>query len=163
MPDREKILVILASVVVAAAVIGSLVLYLQIRPKVPPEQQLAVVSEAPPRTDYGSTTPPDFPSDIPLEQGSAVSQSYGLDYQNQKQLTMVFSSAKSVKDNYTLYSGFLSGQGWNIESTFEDTQLSAVYATRGANDINITIARDPSMLATSTDRSQVSISILKKS
>lgn len=113
----------------------------------------------PEKTDFGAKVPTDFPTDIPIDKGAAVQQSYGLNYIGQKQLSIVFLSTKTVKENYSLYSDFLKKQKWNILNTYESAKLSSLYGTKESNDINVTISENTS---SASIKSQVSISVMKK-
>lgn len=110
------------------------------------------------RVDFGTNVPEDFPTDIPIETGSNVEQSYGLSYVGQKQLTIVFLSTKTVAENYTLYTDFLKEPDWIVSNKYESPTLSSLYGTKENNDINITISEDTE----TGSKSQVSISVLKK-
>lgn len=123
------------------------------------EDQAVKTSSEPKKTDFGTNLPTDFPTDIPVEKGVKVDQSYSLNYEGQKQLTIVFPSNRTVKENYTLYEDFLKKQNWNISNKLEKNEIASLYGTKGSNDINVTISENTS--ATSM-KSQVSISILKK-
>ncbi len=112
--------------------------------------EVAVISE-PARTDFGNVLPTDFPTNIPVEQGAKVSQSYSLDYVGQKQLTIVFPSTKTIKQNYTLYADFLKTDGWNVSNKYESENVSSLGALKENSGINVTITKG-----------QVSISVLKK-
>lgn len=105
----------------------------------------------PVKTDFGNKKPTDFPTNIPIEQNATTTQSYNLDYGTQKQLSIVFSTKKTIKQNYTLYADFLKKDGWNVINKYENANVSSLYATKENNDINITISKG-----------QVSISVLKK-
>ena len=108
------------------------------------------------KTDFGTKVPEDFPTDIPLEEGAGINQSYGLDYTGQKQLTMVFASKKTMKNNYALYADFLKKQQWTVSNQYESETLSALYGTKEGLAMNVTIS-----VSTPTS-SQVSISVLKQ-
>ncbi len=113
----------------------------------------------PKRTDFGAKAPNDFPTDIPVEEGVNLKQSYSLNYVGQKQLTIVFLSTKTVKENYALYTGFFEKQQWNISNKYESEKLSSIYGTKESNDINVTISYDSDV---DSAKSQVSISVLRK-
>lgn len=119
---------------------------------------IALASSSPQKTDFGTGTPADFPTDIPVEKDAKVQQSYGLNYAGQKQLTIVFSSIKTVKENYALYSGFLTNNNWTIVNKYESMNVTSLYCTKESSDINVTINGD----TTTPMKSQVSISVLKK-
>jgi len=116
-------------------------------------------SQEPQKTDFGTDVPTDFPTDIPIESGAKVQQSYGLNYAGQNQLSIVFLSAKTVQENYLVYSDFLKKQNWNILNTYDKPALSSLYGTKENNEINITISENTS---DAFAKSQVSISVLKK-
>ena len=116
--------------------------------------------DIPEREDFGQAVPPNFPTDIPIEAGAQVEQSYGLNEQTgSEQLTIVFVSGKSVKENYDLYLSFLKDGEWDVLNTHEDPALSALYGTKEQYDINVTISEYSS---SGIVASQVSISVLKK-
>lgn len=112
----------------------------------------------PSKKEYGTVTPPSFPSTIPLEKNSALSQSYELEYGSQKQFTIVFNSPKTVEENYILYLDFLNKQKWNILNNYNNTNMASIYMSKENNQINLTISKNS---ASSSTQSQVSISILK--
>jgi hypothetical protein len=116
-------------------------------------------SPAPQKTNFGTSVPTDFPTDIPIEKGAKFQQSYSLNYDSQKQLSIVFLSAKTVKENYSLYSDFLKKQNWNVLNTHDDPAVSSLYGTKENNDINVTISNNTSNAST---KSQVSVSVLQK-
>lgn len=113
----------------------------------------------PTRTDFGTNVPSDFLPKIPLETGAKIVQSYSLNYVGQKQLTIVFLSTRTVKENYTIYENFLKREKWSISNKYESPSLSSLYGTKEGNDINVTISEAKS---STSARSQVSISFLKK-
>jgi hypothetical protein len=134
--------------------------YLDVFERVVPVQNTVVeppktVAVTEPRTDFGTTVPDDFPTTIPLEAGVVMNQSYSLDYPGQKQLTAVFLSKKTMKENYTLYADFLKKDQWTITNPYEGKTLSSLYALKGKNEMNITISAGEA-------GSEVSISVLKK-
>lgn len=125
------------------------------------EEQTSTTTQStePQLTDFATKMPTDFPTDIPVEKGIKFEQSYSLNYVGQKQLTIVFLSAKTVKENYTLYADFLKKQDWVIFNKYESIKLSSLYGTKNKEDINVTISANTS---NAYAKSQVSISILKK-
>ena len=158
MPERKKTInILIATMAVAMVVVGVTIL----RPQTSPTAQTEPVSQGqePHKTDFGASAPTDFPTDIPIEKGAQVQQSYSLNYAGQKQLTMVFLSSKTVKENYSLYAGFLKTQGWNVSNTYQNSALSSLYGTKGNTAINITISENT---MSAPAKSQVSISVLKQ-
>lgn len=105
----------------------------------------------PTRADFGTKLPTDFPANIPTEQNTSPSQSYILDYQSQKQLTVIKPTTKTIKENYALYADFLKKDGWSIVNKYESATVSSLYGRKGDTDINVTITKE-----------QVSVSVLKK-
>ena len=116
-------------------------------------------TNTPEKTEFGSVVAPDFPTDIPLEAGAQISQSYSLDYTGQRQLTIVFTSTQTVQENYALYADFLKQHDWTLVNQHESETLSFLYATKEQNAINVTLSAD---VSASPDQSQVSISVLKQ-
>lgn len=159
--ERKNIIAILIGVMALAMIVvaGIYVYYPEVAPIESPEVETITVSEEPVKTDFGTSVPTDFPTNIPIEEGVKAEQSYSLNYAGQKQLTIVFASAKTVKENYALYTDFLAKEGWTVSNKYESPKLSSLYGIKGSDDINVTISEK------STDasaKSQVSISVLKK-
>ncbi len=96
-------------------------------------------SPEPTKTEFAERFPTDFPADIPVEKDVKFTQSYTLDYPGQKQLTVVFDSAKTIKENYTFYQDFLEKNDWNIINSSEDGEISFLYGTKESMDMNVTI------------------------
>lgn len=117
------------------------------------------VAPVPQKTEFGAQLPAGFLANIPLEAKIALTQSYGLDYGTQKQLTAVFDSSKTVTQNYTIYEKFLKTDDWTLQNVHQEQHIASLYGTKENSDINITIS---DFYATSTVKSQVSISILDK-
>ncbi len=154
-PARKGMIMLLSSAVAVAMVVVSGIFLVRTSPEPVPRVTLTEQSATPPqepqKTDFGSSLPVDFPTDIPTESGVKVEQSYGLNYAGQKQLTIVFASAKTVEENYALYDDFLTKQGWLISNKHEGQELASLYGTKENNEINVTISE-----------TRVSISVLKK-
>ena len=112
----------------------------------------------PTRTDFDPITPDDFMTGIPLEGKVAFEQAYSLEYPEQKQYSVVFSSMMTIKENYVMYEDFLKNQGWNILNVYESDIVSSLYATKESEEVNITISE----ANVEAGKSQVSISVLKK-
>lgn len=112
------------------------------------------------KTDFGTSVPNGFPTDIPIEEGAQVEESYGYDDAGQKQLTLVFLSNKTVEQNFILYKDFLTKQKWNISNEYEGEKVSSLYATKDdlyySNDINVTLGEN---LTDASTKSRISISI----
>jgi hypothetical protein len=111
------------------------------------------------KREFGTSTPEGFPVDIPIEKDAKVTQSYSLDYTGQKQLTFVFESKKTVKENYTLYKDFLK-KTWGIVNDTTSSTTASLYVVKENNDMNLSFT---GITATGTKmHSLVSISFLKK-
>src|SRR3989344_716995 len=157
MLERRVMVDILTGVMaLAAVVVVAVFLY---TPKAGPQgssevEETATGSQEPTRTEFGTGVPADFPADIPIEDGTQAEQSYSLNYAGQKQLTIVFASVKTVKENYALYADFLAKQGWNVSNKYESPKLSSLYGMKESNDINVTIGEQKSDASL---KSQVSI------
>lgn len=120
------------------------------------EQPVSIAGE-PIKIEYGKEFPADFPANIPYENEATINQSYSLDYSGKKQLTIVFQSEKTVKQNYEIYSDFLKKDGWNIVNKYESKELTSLYGAKESNEINVTISLD-----NVSKKVQVSISVLNK-
>ncbi len=156
MENKKEIVV---GVIVLVAIILSVYFYSTTKKQASAPVVVAPVSSPEPKkTDFGNKAPDDFPSNIPVEQGAKITQGYSLEYPGQKQLTIVFSSTKTIKQNYDLYAAFLKKDGWTISNKYESANVSSLYGVKGNNDINVTI----SIGAGASVKSQVSISVLKK-
>src|SRR3989344_8644152 len=156
--NKRNIVLVIFSVIFLIAI--TFVMYKQSVKDVeqPIAEQTPIAQEEVQKTDFGSELPSDFPTDIPTEEGVEVEQSYSLNYEGQKQLTIVFPSTKTVKENYTLYADFLEKQNWIVSNKYESEKLSYIYGTKESNDINVTISHDSDGVSV---KSQVSISVLK--
>lgn len=111
------------------------------------------------KTEFKDAPPTDFLKEIPLPANVSFEQSYGLQYATGKQLTVVFPSPKTRKENFTLYKDFLTKDKWQVKNSTEGKSVSSLYATKEKNDLNITISEN------TTDKgmkSQVSVSVLKR-
>lgn len=163
--DYKKTILIVLSIIVVA-ILGLVgISYQGGSSNVPPLAKVEQIRQTPEpkKTDFGTTTPANFPTNIPLEKGVKVEQSYALDYTGQKQLTLVFLSTKTVAQNYALYRDFLKKQNWKVGNKYEGEKLSFLYGTYEegeARDINVTISEHTQ--ASSSTESKVSISVLKK-
>ena len=165
--NREKLLI---SIFIVATVFIILYFYFQSQKSVQtietsPATDITVntktisVSTEAKKTEFGAKPAPDFPTNIPLEQGVNVKQSYGLDYIGQKQLTFVFVSMKTLKENYALYADFLKKDTWTISNKYESEKLASLYGIKGNNEINVTVDANSS---SDVAKSMISISVLKK-
>jgi len=155
---------ILSLIILVLAISITIVFFLQRgegskeTPSLAQQGEILSASPEPIKTDFGTKIPKDFPTNTPVEEGVSVKQSYDLNYSGQRQLTIVFLSAKTAKENYQLYTEFLKKQNWNIANKYETTRLFSLYGTKEMNDMNVTINNVNSTIT----RSEVSISILKK-
>lgn len=148
---------------------------------VPPKEEetdtIPKSSPEPAKTEFATAFPTDFPADIPVEKEFKLTQSYILDYPEQKQLSIVFPSAKTVKENSALYSDYVEKNGWTVVNKDERDNLSFLYVTKESMEMNVTITENitalPSITASDAESSQeeqstpsatsqVSVSVLKK-
>jgi len=158
--NKKKLIAILIGAMTLTAIVICSAFYVYSFSKTAPREQVMFSQqEEPALTDFGTTTPSDFPADIPLEKGAKIEQSFSFNSETQKQSTIVFLSSKTVKENYAFYTDFFQKQGLTIPTTntYESAGISAFYVTRDATDISITVSQVPT-----TTLSQVSISVLKK-
>ena len=111
------------------------------------------------KSEFKNSTPSDFIKEIPLPKDVSFEQSYGLQYESAKQLTVVFATTKTRKENFELYKNFLSNNKWTVKNNIESKSISSMYAVKENNDINITIS---DLVNDKTNKSQVSISVLRR-
>ena len=88
--------------------------------------------------------PEGFPADLPLNGKTAISQSSSVAYPNSKakQSTVVFTSAKTMKENYGYYTQWASDNGYTIINKADESNFKFVYLRKGNEDINVTITKD---------------------
>lgn len=110
-------------------------------------------------TNLNKSAPTDLLATFPIEAGAEVDQSYSLDYDEQKQHTVVFQSTKTVAENYSLYTNFLKEQNWNPVTRHETPKSSSLYGTKEGVYINVFITEK---ISTSSVKSLVSVNILKQ-
>ena len=163
--DYKKTILVVLSIIVLAALGLFGISYQGGDDNAPPLAKVEILRQTPEpkKTDFGTTIPSGFPTNIPLEKGLKTEQSYLLDYTGQKQLTIVFLSTKTVAENYALYTNFLKKENWKVGNKYEGEKLSFLYGTYGegeVHDINVTISEHTQ--ASSSAESKVSISVLKK-
>lgn len=121
----------------------------------------SVVDFVPKRIEYKDVPPQGFLASIPVEKGTVMSQSYIKEYKDQKQMSVVFSSKKTVTENLSLYQKFLKTGGWKIASNRTDSKGSYLYGKKETYSLDIMILKKN---ATSTPaiKSYVVMSLLKK-
>ncbi len=152
---RNRFLVLLAiivSITIAVFFFRFRSLYSILETNVPGVDQTA--EQQPTKTDFDNALPDGFPSDIPVEQGVVFSQSYQLDYSGQKQLAVVFQSAKTIEENRSLYDDFFIKNGWVISNRYDSDGISAFYAAKGNVELNVVVSG-----ADAPKKSQVSLSV----
>jgi pimeloyl-ACP methyl ester carboxylesterase len=72
--------------------------------------------------------PADFPRELP---GDTVTQNYNaFTNGDQYQATRVFTTAKSIDENFAFYRDYLIGHGWSIGTTSEEPNFKALFATK---------------------------------
>jgi hypothetical protein len=125
----------------------------------PPNGQPAATPEEPQKMNFGTETSSDFPTDIPVEKGAVVEKNYGLNFSGQKQMAVIFRSAKTVNENYSIYYNYLLKYGWNVLSKNENSKASLLSAVNSRNEIEVTIVENTE---SSSEGSRVSIIVLKK-
>ncbi|MEK7120682.1 MAG: hypothetical protein AAB840_01175 [Patescibacteria group bacterium] len=93
--------------------------------------------------DTGKITK-DFPSELLLEEGIAVSNSYSISYLNEDINLPVASyfSGKSMEENVTMFGQYLEESGWQIlQEAKVDSPAPFFYAKKGNADLNITFQK----------------------
>ena len=159
-PTNKKAIYIVSVFFALAIIASSVFVYYKKQPVVtPPIVKKEEVKLNYVKTEFKDAPPADFLKEIPLPSNVSFEQSYGLQYKTAKQLTVVFPSPKTRKENFTLYKDFLTKDKWQVKNSTEGKSVSSLYATKEKNDLNITISGN------TTDKgmkSQVSVSVLKR-
>jgi hypothetical protein len=100
----------------------------------------------PPRAAMRDVSPfPEFPADIPLEEGAHIVGNYtAVTPDGVSQVSVVFESSRSVQENFAFYRNFFAQKGaWQfigeVPPGEPDTSHGAVFARneKGALDVNI--------------------------
>ncbi len=88
--------------------------------------------------------PEGFPTDIPLNGKTAITQSYSATYPNStaKQATISFTSSKSSKDNFAFYKKWASDNEWQIINQTDQDAIKSLYLKKDNSDINLVITPD---------------------
>lgn len=83
-----------------------------------------------------------FPSGFPVGAGAAGS---GFKYvpanSTEQQSTLEYVSAKSLKENETIFKDYLAASSFKIVNKLEDSKSAFYYATKDNNDLSIRIAQ----------------------
>jgi hypothetical protein len=84
--------------------------------------------------------PEKFPSDMPIEAGSAILQNYNATAPDGRfQATRVFETKESLATNLTIYRNYLTKSGYEIKSTIDQPNYKMVYGTKGNASIQVSI------------------------
>lgn len=87
--------------------------------------------------------PEGFLAGIPMEKGAAITQNYNaLAETGLFQATRVFVTAKSLDANFTLYLGYLKTNSWKITNTVNLAQTKVLSASKGPENLQITISQN---------------------
>lgn len=82
-----------------------------------------------------------FPSELLIEEGAVVSQSYAIQYERERteQPVVSYYSARSMEENVEDFGNLLRENNWQITQSADANQsLTFFYATRNTEDVNIT-------------------------
>lgn len=92
-----------------------------------------------------SVLPKTFPKDIPIEKDAKIINNYlATAPDGRTQATRTFASAKSVKDNFTLYKNYLTKNGWKILGRVDDAtkpELKSLFASNSSGNLVINITK----------------------
>lgn len=87
--------------------------------------------------------PQGFPEDFPVEAGAKILQNYEADDSHGYfQSTRVFESGKSLNDNKIIYKAYLENNDWLISSELDQEHFRLLTATKGQDQIQVTIAQN---------------------
>ncbi len=119
-----------------------------------PELVTSVIETGPEKISAGEALPEGFPEELLLETNAKITNGYSINYGDLTQLTASFDSTKTLTENYETYEKFLNDKLWIILNKNQTKSLSAIYAMRRGEEINLVIEK-------TDDTSRVSISLLK--
>lgn len=161
--NKKQLIRLNFSVVVAILLIITVTLYYYLQNSYTYTKVLpyVVTDDSYHKKNFEGNLPPIFLSEIPLEKGILLEQSYGLEYASETQSSIEFYSIKTVKENLVLYTIFLDKEKWRTVSFFQSEKLSSLYAKKENKDIGITISKATSSVNAAV-RSKVSINFLQK-
>lgn len=117
--------------------------------------EIAEVNETPVVNGFLST-PPGLPSDIPVEPSNIV-ESATTNYpgQSSSQLSVTYTSSKTVAQKYAEYKTYMTGKGYSITEGSASAPVRAIFGTKA--DANLSVA-----ISTSQGKTLVQLSYLLK-
>lgn len=83
----------------------------------------------------------DFPTEIPIEEGAEISESYSINYVNDdKNLPVVsYMSNLTFQENLDKFGAYMKDNGWTILHEAEaNKNVTFYYGKRGEEDLNVT-------------------------
>jgi hypothetical protein len=90
-----------------------------------------------------SQLPTKFPTDMPLENDTEVTQNYNATSENGGfQANRTFVTKKSLKDNYNIYTQYLKTHGWNITASVDQDSYKMVTGSKGNQQLQISISEN---------------------
>ena len=147
--QRMKILSAFLILIAAALVAGFLYFYknplaLQKKPESLPDtsnEPMEVVVEEN-RTESGAlVVPPGLPQDIPLEKGDILeSTTTKFLGPGAEQLSLTYTSSKSVAQKYAEYKTYMSHKGYEIMEGPANSQVRSVFGTSAAANLSVAIS-----------------------
>jgi len=100
------------------------------------------------------TLAPGFPSELVVDQGAIIAQSYSIHYPpSTEQYATTFNSKMTGRGLFLLYQNYFAGNGWQVTHSGMNSGFSGIYAVKMNDTANIMIVP----AATST---QVSVGYL---
>lgn len=151
---RRKLVVIIIGVVViiAAAVGWWMYKNREISTEIAPGQTLVTAQQG--------NIVSEFPRELIIEEGIAVSESYRIEYAEGGvgQPVAVYDSKLTMAENFTAFRAYLEDNGWRIrnESAPDGSSVAFIYAVTDDADVNVTLEPMPD------GKARVSISYVAK-
>ena len=88
-----------------------------------------------------SKLPSQFPANIPIESGAKITQNYNASAENGLyQATRAFESAKTLDENFKLYSDFVQRDGWKLLTGLNQDKLKVIAAQKDKANLQITMS-----------------------
>jgi len=113
------------------------------------------VQRSPQKSPQGLSAAPEFPADIPLEEGARIVEHYTtVTPDGVPQSSIVFESGRSVEENFTLYRSFFAkGGAWQfiaeVPPGAQGASHGALFARNEGGVVDVNISNAPLTRASS--------------
>ena len=90
-----------------------------------------------------SQLPAQFPTDFPLEKGAQVLKNDNSENAQAFEATRQFVSAKTLSENFKIYSDYLKQNKWEITGTSDTPNIKSLSAQKGSSSVTVSITQNP--------------------